>query len=82
MKRARDPGHLRAVVEQRDLTQRELARLVECTYGLVGFILSGQPTTDARARRLARVLRRPLDALFEDAPSSVEQSIAQQKAGA
>lgn len=80
MKRARDPDTLRRAVEDRDLTHRELAKLADCSYGTVGFVLSGRPLRPELARRFARILRRPVDALFADVVSTDEQHNGQQGA--
>lgn len=80
MKQARDTAALRAAVEKRDLTHRELARLVECTYGTIGFALNGAPLSDKLALRLARVLRRRVGDLFEPVATSSEREPAKQRA--
>ncbi len=76
MKRARDSAALREALTVRELTftHRELARLAGCSVGTIGFILDGQPTDPARARRIARALRRAVDDLFQDVVSSGEQT--------
>lgn len=73
MKRARDPEGLRAIVVERDLTHRELGLLVGCSYATIGFMLAGRPLNRSFAQRIARVLRRRLDELFDDAKTSDEQ---------
>lgn len=82
MKRARDSHVLRAALADRDLTHRELARLAECSYGQIGFVLDGSSTNAVIARRIARALRRPVDVLFVDASSSSEQANDEQRATA
>jgi transcriptional regulator with XRE-family HTH domain len=74
MKRARDPDELRAAMAARTLTQREVALLVDCSVGTVGFVLAGKSVNDDLARRFARTLRRPVGELFVVVESSVEQS--------
>lgn len=80
MKRVRDPDEFREAIEARTLTRREVGRLADCTAGTVQFILNGQATDPALARRLARVLRRPIDDLFVDVPSNSRQSSVERKA--
>jgi transcriptional regulator with XRE-family HTH domain len=80
MKRARDPDKIREAMAARDLTYRELALLAECSDGTVGFVLAGKRLNPELARRFARILRRPVDALFVDAQSSDEQAIGKQQA--
>lgn len=80
MKRVRDPGEFREAIDARTLTRREVGRLAGCTVGTVQFILNGQATDPALARRLARVLRRPVDELFVDVPSSNKQTTVERKA--
>jgi transcriptional regulator with XRE-family HTH domain len=75
MMRARDPEEFRAAMRARgDLTHRELGILARSTYGTVDKILSGKSTSRDTAKRLARVLRRSVDELFEVAPSSNKQA--------
>lgn len=80
MKRARDPDEIRKAVAARDLTHRELALLAECSHGTVRFVLAGKRVNPELARRFARVLRRPVDALFVAAEASDEQQSGKQKA--
>lgn len=80
MKRARDPDRLREAIAARTLSHREVSVLAGCSYGTVGFILAGKPCNPTLARRLARVVRRPLDDVFVDVASSNEQTIDQQGA--
>lgn len=82
MKRVRDPDGARQAIENRRLTRRELATLAGCTVGNIGFILDGQSTDPALARRLARALRRPVAELFEDVASTGEQAIVEPRATA
>lgn len=70
MKRARNPDQLREVFAARDLTYRELARIADCSHAMVPLVLAGRPLGDDLARRIARVLRRPVGDLFVDAASS------------
>jgi hypothetical protein len=63
-----------------DLTLRELGKLADSTYGTVGHILGGRTTSRDTAKRIARVLRRPVDVLFVLAVSSGEQSNGNDKA--
>jgi DNA-binding XRE family transcriptional regulator len=72
--RARDPDEVKAAMRARgDLTFRELGLLAGSTYGTVDKILNGKSTSRDTAKRIARVLRRPVDELFEVAPSSNKQ---------
>lgn len=80
--RARDPDEIRAAMKARGgLTQRELAALADCTQGALAFILAGQRNTSRDlAKRIARSLRRPVDALFVPATSSDKQTDGDQEA--
>jgi DNA-binding XRE family transcriptional regulator len=80
MRQARDPVALRAAVERRDLTHRELARLVECTHTTILFVLNGAPVNDKLARRLARVLRCRVADLFAVVGTSSELDQRKQRA--
>lgn len=80
MKRARDPALIRAAMEERDLTYREMGLLAQCSDGTVGFVLAGKALNPDLARRFARVLRRGVGDLFVDVESSGEQSMNQLKA--
>lgn len=81
MKRARDPDTLRAGMAARGrLTTREMAKLCDCSETMVRKILAGHPCNDALARRFARVIRRRIDDLFEDAVTSSEQDDEQPEA--
>lgn len=81
MKRARDPDALRQVVLDRKLTQRQLAQLAGCSKGTIGFLLNGQrAVNDQLARRLARVLKCPLDVLFVDSVSTAGPLIVDESA--
>lgn len=81
MKQVRDVEALRAAIQARDLTQREVARLAECSKGMVCWILDGKPVSDLLAVRLARSLRRPVGELFASIDASREQSKTKQRAG-
>jgi transcriptional regulator with XRE-family HTH domain len=80
--RARDPDEIRAAMKARGgLTHRELAVLADCTKGALDFILAGQRNASRDlAKRIARVLRRPVDALFVPATSSSKQPDGEQEA--
>lgn len=81
MKRARDPDQFRKAMKARGLTVREVGLLAGCSDGMVRFVMAGEKSTSPeRARRLARVLRRPVGELFVDAVSSDEQRPDLQKA--
>lgn len=81
MKRARDPDLFRQAFAARRLTVREAALLAGCSDGMFRFIMAGEKSTSPeRARRLARVLRRPVSELFVDAVSNDEQRPDLQKA--
>lgn len=74
MRKARDPNQLRRLLDDRDLTHRELAKLVGCSHAHVRFVLDGRACNTDLAKRFARTLRRPVDELFVDATPSAEQS--------
>lgn len=79
--RAREPDEIRAAMQARGaLTYRELGTLARTTYGTVDNILSGKTTSRDTAKRIARVLRRPVDDLFEAAPSSNKQDSGERQA--
>jgi DNA-binding XRE family transcriptional regulator len=79
--RARDPDEIRAAMKARGgLTHRELAKLADSPRSTLGFILNGRSTNRDVAIRIARVLRRPLDALFVAAASRDKQSVDKQPA--
>lgn len=80
MKKARNPAELRSTLAARDLTYRELARLVGCSHATIGFVLDGRVVGDDFAKRIARALRRSTEALFVPATSSNEQADDQQRA--
>ena len=81
MKRARDPGALRAAMDARgQLTNYEWAKLCETSESVIRKILAGRPVGDHLARRFARVVRRRIDDLFEDAVTSSEQEDEQPEA--
>lgn len=82
VKRARNPDDLREALAARDLSYRELAKLVHCSHSTVGFVLDGKPLGDDFARRIAKVLRRRMSDIFVDATSSDAQYNEQQKASA
>lgn len=67
MKTPRDPDALREAVRVRDLTPREMGLLVGVDEKTIRLVLAGGRLSPDRARRLARVLRRPVDELFADA---------------
>jgi hypothetical protein len=73
VKRARDPQVVRQALADRTLTHREVASLAGCAHSNVGFAVAGKPISDKLAARFAKILRRPVADLFEDAVSSVEQ---------
>jgi plasmid maintenance system antidote protein VapI len=73
MRRARDPDQIRASMETRDLTLREMGLLCDCDEKTIRKILAGQAVRPDLARRVARVLRSNVDVLFEVAPSSNKQ---------
>jgi hypothetical protein len=73
MRRARDPDQLRATMQTRDLTLREMGLLCDCSEGLIRKILAGNAVQPELARRIAKVLRGNVGDLFEAAPSSNKQ---------
>lgn len=74
MKQARTIEGLRAAIDERQLSYRQLARLADCSHHIPGRLLEGKAIRDgAAAVRIARVLQRPLDELFVAAVSSDRQ---------
>ncbi len=74
MKRARDTSVVRAAMQERGLSHREVARLAGCSKSTIAFVADGERcVNDQLAQALARVLRRPVDHLFVPAPSTDER---------
>jgi transcriptional regulator with XRE-family HTH domain len=80
VKKARDPDAFAAALVDRGLTHRQVATLAGCSRGWISNIRAGQAVNDETARRIARVLKRPLGELFADAESSVATSDGKRKA--
>lgn len=71
MKRARDPDQFRAAMKARGkLSLNEVAAIAKCAKGTVSRVLDGYAVNPELAVRLARAVQRPVDDLFEAAPSS------------
>lgn len=73
MRQARDPDQIRAGIAARGFTLREMGRLCECDDKTIRNVLAGKAVGPELARRIARVLRGNVDALFEAAASSNKQ---------
>ncbi|MDN5861079.1 MAG: helix-turn-helix transcriptional regulator [Pseudonocardia sp.] len=81
MKRARDPDRFREAYQERGLTAREVGRLCGCSDGTVRFVMAGTKATNpSLARRIAKVLRQPLDVLFVDVAPRGRQDNTEQDA--
>jgi hypothetical protein len=81
MKRARDPGQFRAAMKARgNLSLNEVAAIAKCAKGTVARVLDGHAVNPEIAVRLAWAVRRPVDELFEAAPSSNEQAVDEREA--
>lgn len=79
MKIARDPEQVREALKERDLTLREMGLLARTSDAMISRVLRGERTNPQLARRIARVLRRGIDELFVDAPSSQAATIDKPK---
>lgn len=79
MKIARDPEQVREALKERDLTLREMGLLARTSDAMISRVLRGERTNPQLARRIARVLRRGIDELFVDAPSSQATTIDKPK---
>jgi DNA-binding XRE family transcriptional regulator len=81
MKEARDPDAIRSAMAARvGLTPRELALLAGCSRPTVFAILAGKRCSPTVARRIASVLRLPVDRIFQVPVSSGAQPIDQPSA--
>lgn len=80
MKKARHPDRLRTALAVRDLSHRELSRMVGCSHTTIATALAGEPIGTHLARSIARVLRGALDVLFDDAMDTAELPIVESRA--